>query len=82
MSDTEERIATGGLREGEKEQAEERSVRRKVLTDKGKEYQVGRMEERVESTTRNWGSVARRIRSTLKDIFSPSDLKSKKEKEN
>lgn len=45
MSVTEEISALGGLRESEEEQvgknqAREASVRQKVLTDKGKEYEV------------------------------------------
>ena len=82
MSDTEEMNATGGRREGEDEQVakghgdKEMSVRKKVLTDKGQEYQVSRAKERVESSQRKWSGVVKKIKKTLRSAFNPFDLKS------
>lgn len=74
--------ATGGIREGEREQVgrvqgdKDTSVRERVPTAKGKEYQISRIQERVVSTTRKWSSVVKKIKKTLKDVFSPFDLRS------
>ena len=51
MAVPEEISAIGGLRESEEEQvgknqAREASVRKKVLTDKGKKYEVSKVKER------------------------------------
>ena len=78
MSNIEEMNATGGLREGEEEQVDrgDMSVRKRVPTDKGKQYQVSKTEERVESSRRKWSKVASKIRKTLKAVFNPFDLQS------
>ena len=66
MSVTEEISALGGLRESEEEQvgknqAREASVRQKVLTDKGKEYEVSKIKKRAESFKSKWNRVSHKI---------------------
>ncbi len=81
MSDTGEINAVDGLREGEGEQVdrdqtciEEVSVRERVLTDKGREYQVSVTKGRAESCKRKWSSVTSKIKKGLKIVISPFEL--------
>lgn len=81
MSDTGEINAVDGLREGEDEQVdrdqtciEEVSVRERVLTDKGREYQVSVTKGRAESCKRKWSSVTSKIKKGLKIVISPFEL--------
>ena len=76
MSITEEISALGGLRESEEEQvgknqARKASVRQKVPTDKGKEYEVSKVKKRVESFKSKWNRFSHKIIKTLKSVVNP-----------
>ena len=86
MSVTEEISALRGLRESVEEQvgknqAREASARQKVLTDKGKEYEVSMVKKRAESFKSKWNRVSHKIIKTLKSVLNPFELQSLSGKE-
>ena len=81
MSDTEKISAVSESREGEEEQVNRggsyvQSVRGRVMTEKGREYEITKTRRRADSFKSKWNHVTTRIMKSLKTIANPFDLQS------